>query len=230
MENRSVFIATPAFGGQVAIQYVGSLLGTIETLNKAGIKCNVSLVHGGPYIASERNHAVRRFLETDCTHLLFIDADLEFEHDAALRLLNRDKDLIAGVYSFKHDTESYPIRIMVNEDRTPLVAPDGLIECEGLPTGFMLIKREVIEKMVDFYAASTYTEKDTKLCALFDHKLIGGQWWGEDYIFCKKWQMMGGKMYVDPNMNFSHCGGKAYKGNFHKFMLRQPGGSEYDGE
>jgi len=210
MSDRSVFIATPAYGGQVAIQYVGSLLGTCASLNSAGIQVITSLVHGGPYIESERNHAIKRFLDTDCTHLLFIDSDLEFQHDAALRLLNRDKPIIAGLYPFKSDeAPGFPVR-PIGEEK------DGLLQCEGVPTGFMLVKREVIEALVMAYPELAYTENQIKLVALFQNITKDGQFWGEDYIFCQRWSAIGGELWAETDLTFSHCGSKAWKGNYSK--------------
>lgn len=210
MENRSVFIATPAYGGQVAIQYVGSLLATCSNLTCAGVKVVTSLVHGGPYIESERNHAIRRFLATDCTHLLFIDSDLEWQADAALRLLNRDKPIIAGLYPFKSDkAPGFPVRPYGIET-------DGILPCEGLPTGFMLIKREAIEQMIAAYPELEYTENGNKLACLFQNITKDGQFWGEDYIFCQRWTALGGELWAETDLTFSHCGSKAWKGNYSK--------------
>ena len=45
------------------------------------------------------------FLEaTECTHLMFIDADIEFEPEAVIRMLAMDKDLITGAYPKENST------------------------------------------------------------------------------------------------------------------------------
>jgi hypothetical protein len=52
-------------------------------------------------------------------------------------------------------------------------------------------------------------------------------WWGEDYAFCRNWQEIGGEVWLVPNLNLNHWSGdKVWKGNFHEYLLKQPGGSK----
>jgi hypothetical protein len=52
-------------------------------------------------------------------------------------------------------------------------------------------------------------------------------WWGEDYAFCRNWQELSGEVWIVPDLNLNHWSGdKVWKGNFHQYLLRQPGGSE----
>ncbi len=43
-----------------------------------------------------------------------------------------------------------------------------------------------------------------------------------------RWRDCGGEIALVPDLDLiHHAGAKAYPGNFHEFMLRQPGGSEH---
>jgi hypothetical protein len=100
----------------------------------------------------------------------------------------------------------------------------GLFECEGLPTGFMLIRRGVIEAMVKAYATRIFFDDDgtphydlfpTGISPAMPHNEHGPCWWGEDYAFTAMARALGFRAWMDPNMTFEHVGRHAWKANFH---------------
>ncbi len=50
--------------------------------------------------------------------------------------------------------------------------------------------------------------------------IIDGQFWGEDLVFCKAWEKLGGTLWIDPNVTFSHVGRKAWSGNFLQYLQK----------
>jgi len=63
---------------------------------------SVCLLGGDALITRARNTIVTQFLDTPAaTHLLFIDADIGFSPEAALRLLRSGYPVVAGVYPAK---------------------------------------------------------------------------------------------------------------------------------
>ena len=85
----------------------------------------------------------------------------------------------------------------------------------------MLIKREVIEKMIKHYPETKYmpevfddaSQVGVEKHALFDTMIENGRYLSEDYTFCRRWQNMGGKIYVDPSIVLDHVGTYTFKGN-----------------
>lgn len=230
--SQHVFIATPAYDGKLCFQYVVHLLRAQKLLAQNGIGCSVEFLPGNCYLPLSRNLLVQKFLASKATDLLFIDADMGFEAEGVLNILKFDREIVAGVYPFKTDEEGYPARIICNADKTPKVDPvTGLIEMDGCATGFMRIQRKVFEELSEKGIPKTVQEydKDMKPCNsylnFFDCEQVGDRWWGEDYNFCRKWTEIGGKIWCYPNINFSHVGTKAWLGNYHEFLIRQPGGS-----
>lgn len=62
---------------------------------------------------------------------------------------------------------------------------------------------------------------------LFNFGAHKGVLYGEDYAFSRNWNDLGGEIWVIPDLNIDHHSPvKAYQGNFHRFLLAQPGGSE----
>jgi hypothetical protein len=97
---------------------------------------------------------------------------------------------------------------------------EGLLEVTDGATGFMLIKRSVIEKMIKHYPETRYipevyddpSHKGMPKYALFDTMIENGRYLSEDYTFCRRWQNMGGKVYVDPRVILDHVGTHTFKG------------------
>lgn len=96
-----------------------------------------------------------------------------------------------------------------------------------LATGFMLIKREVIEKMTQTFPSTKYTDdvgflqpQENKYAyALFDCGVEEGHYFSEDWLFCKRWSKMGGNIYIDVSINLTHTGIEDYRGSFISSIL-----------
>ena len=95
------------------------------------------------------------------------------------------------------------------------------------PTGFLCISRKVFEVISKSRPDLNYTEiqRGTDLLErieyfdYFPQGVKNGEWVGEDYSFCDLWTATGGKIYVYPNMTFSHYSSNdTYTGNFYNFL------------
>lgn len=204
---KKVFIATPAFAGKVNIQYAISLKETCDLLKENDIKTEIRISKSGSLLCAERNRLTAAFLKTDCTHILCIDSDLGWPAQAVIAMLNADEDFIAGVYPCRGET-IFIFRPVYNENKS-LKTEEKLIEMESIPAGFMLIKREVIEKMIADTPELAYCPKENPNDAahgLFETKIYDGDFWGEDFIFCQRARASGFKIYVDPLIEFDHDG------------------------
>jgi hypothetical protein len=99
---------------------------------------------------------------------------------------------------------------------------ENIAEIRHLPTGFMMIKREVIEQMIDFYSETKYnddigylnSEEDQYAYALFDTGIIEGHYLSEDWLFCERWCKIGGKVFMDVSIVLTHTGLEDYNGCF----------------
>ncbi|NBR15717.1 MAG: hypothetical protein EBU01_14235, partial [Crocinitomicaceae bacterium] len=118
-------------------------------------------------------------------------------------------------------------QIMPREDNSfPVLHPNGLLEVKHLPTGFMMFKRETIEKMMEAYPQSKYhddvgflTENEHAFAYnLFDTCIIGTHLYSEDWAFCHKWKEMGGNCYAHIGVNLTHTGQEHFKGSFLNFI------------
>lgn len=204
-----------------------SLEASIPLIQKAGWEDFMVTMIGCPYISAARAMMLRKALDIKATVIVFIDHDMSWKPEDLLKLIETEGDVIAGTYRFKGDPEEYMGALMPTIDGTPQVRDDGCIKAHSIPAGFLKVTRQGINKFIDAYPELTYGEKCSPMIDLFNHGTIDHTWYGEDYAFSKRWNEKCGDIWIIPDMNLDHhSGDTAYKGNFHEFMLRQPGGSE----
>ena len=153
-------------------------------------------------------------------HSSIIDASLSmvtFSFETLTDLKNKynlSKDLITIL---KSNLVSYNL----NYKHQELNIVNNLIQVRHLATGFMLIKREVIEKMMVMYPETKYIddtgfvapELSTKTYALFDGGVIDNHYFSEDWLFCHRWENIGGKIWADISIDLTHIGVESYSGS-----------------
>jgi hypothetical protein len=205
-----VMIATPAYSGKVDIPYALSLANTMHLLQLHQIEVQPVIAASGSLLVAERNRIVQAFWESDCTHLLCIDSDLGWPPQAVLAMLEAKKEFIAGVYPARGAVNSFLLRPFTNPDDT-IVTEKHLLKMQYIPSGFMLLARSAIEKMREKHPDLYYEPKDKRnnpepgYC-FFNTEVWEGEFWGEDFVFCRKAREAGVDIWVDPFIQFDHAG------------------------
>ena len=211
-------ICTPCYGGQLTEPFFISVLKLINFCNGYGIHYSVETIVNESLVTRARNSLVAKmmFPEQNSTHLIFIDADIEFDVTDFIKLLLADKDVIGGIYPKK----SLPIDYVINT--LPNSKKDGsLLQVKRLGTGFMCIKRHVIEKMFEAHKNLKYSDSigldpkyDPYKYALFDTEIDEtGTYLSEDYVFCDRWIKLGGEVWTDLSIILGHVGHYKFKPN-----------------
>ena len=112
------------------------------------------------------------------------------------------------------------LRYNVNYINNTLNIEKNLAEVRHLATGFMMFKRDVIEKMSRAFPSTKYvddvqflsgTENDFAF-ALFDCGVVDDHYMSEDWMFCERWRQMGGKIFIDVSIPLSHSGTETFRG------------------
>ena len=204
--ERKVLLATTCYENPDA-SYTFAMQNSREALHEKGIQTAYFLLSGNCHVDDARNVMVQEFLLSDCTEMIFIDADVSWRPADLVKLCGyEDCDIVGGVYPFRRKSgdNSMPVR-MVQGQHTP--DENDLLEVEGLPTGFMLIKRHVLAKMA--VGADSFwnkTDRRSKVPILFERTFKDGTRWGGDLNFCNKWKAMGGKVHAAYEMRLGHTG------------------------
>jgi glycosyltransferase involved in cell wall biosynthesis len=165
-----------------------------------------------------RNDLVRLAIEGDFDDLIFVDSDVEWDPEWIFKLLDYKEDVVGGIYPKKTDNIAFPIKAI--NDKLE-IGENGLMEVEGLPTGFMRISKSALKKVWD--DSLEYRNEGRIGRMVFDIKVVNGELVSEDIIFCQKWRDLGGKIWLDPSMTCNHIGIKKYTGNFLEFLKNLQG-------
>lgn len=256
LRQKHIFIATPCYGGQVGEPYLRSLLKMSILFNKYDIPYTVSTLANESLVTRGRNTLVSFFMENpQATHLFFIDADIEFNAEDILRMVAYDKPVTVGAYpkkavnwasiidaarnnpeetveTIEGHSSNYVVNFEFNTDENGQKIPqvqivDNLVKLKDAGTGFMCIKKEVIQQMFDKHPEMKYCNDinvDMKfepfMYALFDTMIDpdSRRYLSEDYTFCRLWQQMGGDVWLDPRTALNHVGHYTFRGNIRKLF------------
>ena len=217
MTADGLLIATHTHG-YVTPAYAQSLARATAFLERHGINHGVALFVDS-LVDRGRDRAAVACIDGGWSHLLFIDADIEFEPQAIMRLLAADKDIIVGGYRKKTDRPEFALTFLPDaEDHLEQCPKSGAIKIARAGTGFMLIKRGVFERIRDAMPELHYTDRTAldgpkAMVAWFEHAIRDGQRWSEDYTFCDRWTALGGDIWLDPSIKLGHWGQQVWRGS-----------------
>lgn len=185
LRSTRLFVATPMYGGMANGLYFKSCLDLQTVCYKYGVDVKFSLIFNESLITRARNYLVDEFLRSpQYTHLLFIDADIEFNPMDVIALVALDKDIIGAPYPKKSINWAaiHKASVMIsskpdyNESEfdpswlegmvgsyvfnpvpgTKEFKVDEPLEVLEIGTGYMLIKRAVFSKFKEEYPHLSY--------------------------------------------------------------------------
>jgi len=126
------------------------------------------------------------------------------------------KDMISDEDMIQHNLLRYNVNYLSNT----LTVENNLTEVRHIATGFMMIQRNVIEKMSLAFPSTKYVDdvnflqpaENAHAYALFDCGVEDGHYFSEDWLFCHRWSKMGGSIWMDVSINLTHTGIEHYRG------------------
>lgn len=182
-------------------------------------------------ISRARNASVAHFMQdTNATHLLFVDSDIIFEPEDIISLIEAKKDVIGGMYPKKYIKWDH-IKKNPTSERVDfpvgncLINDEGFIETSYAPTGFLLIAKTVIERLIKKYPELQYRNDvdgygyGEHFYNFFNAGIRNGIYESEDWGFSSLWIQAGGKVLIHPEINVKHVGWHEYEGNLKKYIL-----------
>lgn len=237
-----VMVSTPCFGGLLHRSYVQNIIHLPIAFMSAGMQLKYTLSTGEALISRARNAIVRNFIQSECSHLFLIDADICFSASDVIKLIRHNKDVVAAGYPLKHlfwdevnpsMAEShenirqmairYDIKPRFNSEADRqngyFEMVDGLIEVEEAHAGFMCIKRSVIESMIAAYPETRFISDELhsygqESWTLFNTMINENKrYLAEDSTFCKRWIDIGGSIWLDPDVILDHYGWHVFEGS-----------------
>lgn len=258
-EGRHLFIATPAYGGMVGEAYLKAMVRVGILFKTYNLHFTLATIANESLITRGRNTLVSMFMsDPKFTDMIFIDADIHFDAESIIKMWSKNVDIVVGAYpkkminwkgirdaAVRGDSEeellkhqaSYVLNIKTDgTGRVPM--QNGLIPVYDGGTGFMMFKKSVIEKLIEknpdlWYKNDLNTDPEyNKWCyALFDTLIDPDtkRYLSEDYTFCRRWQQLGGTIWMDPTIELDHQGAYLFKGNIsNQFTYNGPGDQQTD--
>jgi len=235
-----IFIATPCYGGVVTQGYMQSVCMLMAQAPSLGLDLTLGLLGQDALITRSRNTLLAQFLnQTEATHILFIDADIAFEPDQVIRLLEAGKPIIGGMYPLKAYYWDADFRARLTEGEPIETAglhyvgelePGSVAERAGdyataryAGTGFLLIERQAIERLIAAYPETRYRQVHAYPAtsgpgidhyALFDCMIDQetGTYLSEDFTFCARWRALGQPLWLDTRSRLTHSGPASFHG------------------
>lgn len=231
-----VMIATPTSRGLVP-SYALSLAATIDTLVHFGIQFDYQILADDCHVDDARNLIIRNFLQSECTDLFFIDSDMGWRAQDFVRILRVPGDIVGGVYRHKQDKDTYPFHPGLGEREAN---EHGLFEMPKVATGFMRIRRPVLEALHEVEAKrgrcmwpkSERAKRGIPMARIVERAFIQDldfevpktteqTYHSGDYVLCLKAKNAGFSIFADLDCYFDHIGEKIWGGHFGNHLRRE---------
>jgi len=206
-------IGTPCYSGQVDVWYTNSLVKTLKIIAKSNLDIEIIpiWISFDALLQRARNDTVALALEMECDDLVFIDSDIEWEPEQLFTLLNYNEEVVGGTYPKKSSIEEYVVRQL---SITPIVSESGLLEVDGLGTGFVKLSKNALQYLWDSseYYVDPKDGKERRM--IFDVVIKNQLLHSEDIHMFDKLKEGGFKVWLDTAITCNHSGPKKFTGDF----------------
>lgn len=230
--DRKILVGIPAYDGRLHVDLCKSLFDFQRELARYGASFGIVSCLGNALVTEARNEIIQEFFEkTDGTDLFFIDSDVVFSVEDAMRIIiwSTKYDVVSGCYPRKQvDKDGLPMfdcTPVLDENEYLQFDEEGyLFKHQGCGIGFTNIRRNVVERLMELSKDDWYmTRKNEKRIRIFDLDLINNVLIGEDYYFFRKILAAGFDCWADPSCNLKHVGSHTYTGSMREVLEKRMG-------
>ena len=204
-----IHFMTPCYGGQITEACFNSYIHWTAFAVKNEVPFDLDTLSNESNVNRARNSCAAKFLAGDATHLMFVDADIQWTPDSVIKLIKHDRELVGGIYPQK----ILPTKMVVST-LTNGAVEGNLTEVGTMGTGFMLIKRSVFKQMIDA-GVTKYQDANGVSGYAYDFFRCSvdsqGRYLTEDWTFCREHRRLGGKVWADTSIKLAHVG-------YHRFQ------------
>lgn len=251
LRKHKIMIATPMYGGMCAGMFTRSIADLSALCTHYGIPLQFYFLFNESLITRARNYCCDEFMRSDATHLMFIDSDIGFNPQDVIALLalsikeGNEYDVIGGPYP-KKCISWEKIKLAVDKgiaDKDPNVLENFVgdyvfnpkggaqsisiaepVEVLEIGTGFMMIKKETMQKFADGFKQYLYKPDHVRtehfdgtrqIMQYFQAEIdpVSNRYLSEDYWFCQKIQELNLKTWFCPWMKMQHVGTYIFGGS-----------------
>jgi hypothetical protein len=202
--------------------------------NIVGLQWSLDTMVIESLVTLARNNLMAKMMTNQAaTHFMFIDADIRFQPESILQMIACDKEVIGGLYPKK----ALPVNYVINlKPETKIQGDIFTVDTTG--TGFLLFKRSVYEKMIAKFPETKYVDDvglgkqfEPMMYSIFDCKIDArGHYLSEDWLFCRRWQDLGGEIWVHSKVLLNHIGHYEFTGDLSKIDVIDKAKNQFHGE
>jgi hypothetical protein len=220
-------IGIPCYGGMVSEPTMTSFLRFTLLAQQAGLNWSLDTMVNESLVTRARNNLMAKMMtNTQATHFMFIDADIRFQPESILQMIAYDKEVIGGLYPKK----ALPVSYVINLKPETKIQGD-IFTVDTMGTGFLLFKRPVYEKLIAAHPECKYVDDvglgkqyEPMMYSIFDCKIDErGHYLSEDWLFCRRWQELGGEIWAHSKVLLNHVGHYEYAGDLDKIAIGKRG-------
>jgi hypothetical protein len=196
-EDSVVFLATASYGSLVHADY---MFGCLDAIRVFGDRVTFPVIRRGVYVEENRDYLTKAFVDSNATHLLFVDTDIGWRAVHLQNLLEAQKDVISGTYRRK-------------TDRGTLASHQGDLEqCVSLPAGFLLITRGAVLRAMAAMPNDVYEIDGKTVTALWHPRFCPrAPSYRDDAAFSKHCRDAGIELWRHKEVVLTHYGEKGYR-------------------
>ena len=226
-KKNHLHIGIPCYGGMVSEPTMTSLLRFILLAQQAGLNWSLDTMVNESLVTRARNNLMAKMMtNTTATHFMFIDADIRFQPESILQMMAYEKDVIGGLYPKK----ALPVNYVINLQPETKIQGD-IFTVDTMGTGFLMFKRKVYEDLIKAHPETKYVDDvglgkqyEPMMYSIFDCKIDArGHYLSEDWLFCRRWQELGGEIWAHSKVLLNHVGHYEYAGDLDKIAIGNRG-------
>lgn len=216
-------IGIPCYGGMVSEPTMTSLLRFILLAQQVGLNWSLDTMVNESLVTRARNNLMAKMMSNQhATHFMFIDADIRFQPESILQMIACDKEVIGGLYPKK----ALPVNYVINLQPQTKIQGD-IFTVDTMGTGFLLFKRSVYERLIAAHPDTKYVDDvglgkqyEPMMYSIFDCEIDErGHYLSEDWLFCRRWQALGGEIWAHSKVLLNHVGHYEFQGDLSKIDI-----------
>jgi hypothetical protein len=232
------------YGGMAAGIYTVSMVQLPAIFLRNRVDSLYAFTSSESLVPNARNVLTHQFLESNATHLMWIDSDIGFNATDIVSMLIADRDIVCGIYpkkevdwarvaeaaragappeELRNHAGLFAIKLLDDSADGLAADPDGLLEIAAGGTGFMLIKRGVFDALSDVVPEYAPDERPIKEFYATTTDAESGRLITEDYHFCALARGHGFKIYAAPWVRLGHAGTYVFDHHFDVNWLNRSG-------
>lgn len=237
MQNvTGLLIACPSYNDTISVPTMKGIIELSLLLKKEKIPYNFFNVSGDSLVCRARNMVIASFIKTGFSHMIFIDTDIGFTPNDVLKMMATGHEVVGGFYPKKKlcfdsiaqkakGGSGHPYEYVTTLEGTKFNLNKGCIEVKEIGTGFLMLRRTAIDKLIKAYPNLKYK---TQYCtpeqnpedfyAFFDTAIVDDIYLSEDYYLCHLWRKLGNKVYGFIDAKLTHTGGFYYEGDLRAIL------------